>query len=331
VVDRIKEYASRAVRRQETSPITRVQRHRDELAKAWILEIIDRTPLEEVDGLELGWLAREAPPLIADILGALADPGLAGEVAVEPAGAARAAELGRLRRGGEAAAAQVPRDLGALHALLIEALRREAGRPVAPEFARTVERLAEVIGEVQATVAEGLVRERSGGAARDPLTGLPGPAELDEWLRVMLSTERRYGTPFSLLLLDVEGLARVNEAHGREAGDRALAGVAAIVAEYSRALGPAFRIGEDELCVLLSHQGPIPAAPIAERIVALVTASQTSNGAGVDVAIGIASCPDHGRDASSLLARAEEASYEAKAAGKRVAVAPPAPAKVQGG
>jgi diguanylate cyclase (GGDEF)-like protein len=307
-----------------------VQRQRDDLAKAWMLELIDRTPLEEVERLELGWLAREAPPLIADILRALADPALAGELGVEPSSGARAAELGRLRRGGDAAASQVPRDLGTLHALLIEALRRETGEPAESEFARTVGRLAEVMGEVQATVTEELVRERSGEPARDRLTGLPGTAELEEWLRVMLSTERRYGTPFSVLLIDIEGLARINDAHGRETGDRTLAAIADVVAEQSRPLGPAFRVGDDELCLLLSHQGPIPSVPIAERLVDLVRASQESNGLGVDVSIGIASCPEHGRDPGALLASAEEASYEAKASGERVAVAASGRPKLQG-
>ena len=292
-----------------------------------MLELIDRTPLEEVESLELGWLAREAPPLIADILGALADPTLAGELAVEPASGA-AAELGRLRRGADAAAAQVPRDLGTLHALLIDALRRASGEPAESEFARTVERLAEVIGAVQATVTEGLIRDRSGEPARDPLTGLPGTAELEEWLRVMLSTERRYGTPFSVLMVDV--LGKLNEAYGREAGDRTLAAIAGLVAEQTRALGPAFRVGDDELCVLLSHQGPLPSTPIAERLIDLVRASEKPKGLGVDVSIGIASCPEHGRDPESLLAKAEEASFEARASGEGMAIASAGPGRLQG-
>ena len=73
-----------------------------------------------------------------------------------------------------------------------------------------MERLAEIFGTIQGAVAEGLVRERAGGALRDGLTGLPAHAELHEWLQVLIAEYRRYGHPFALALLNIVGLDRIN-------------------------------------------------------------------------------------------------------------------------
>jgi diguanylate cyclase (GGDEF)-like protein len=151
-------------------------------------------------------------------------------------------------------------------------------------------------------------------------------------MRAMIAGERRYGTPFTILLVDVDGLGRINDAYGREAGDRMLAAVAALIAGHIRAADRAFRLEDDELCVMLPQQGPIPALPAAERLASLVAAGQGSDGPRVDIAIGVAACPEHGRDAESLLSKAEEASYAAKAAGERVSIASGArPAWLQDG
>ncbi len=306
---------------EQTSAIARIQRDRDDLAKAWLVDLIERTPLEEVERIEVGLLAREAPRLIGDILRALGDAELARVAGVDPSHAARAAGLRRLRRTTEDAASLLPRDLAALHALLIAALRDNLGPEDSDELAASARRLAEIFGGIHATLTSDLVTELAGEAARDRLTGLPGSAELDEWMRAMIAAERRYGTPFSVLLVDIDGLGRINEAYGRRAGDRMLAAVAGVVSRQVRAVDRAFRLEDDELCLLLPHQGPIPALPVAERLVGLVEGAQGSDGPRVDIAVGVASCPEHGRDSETLLARAEEASYAAKAAGESVVIA----------
>ena len=49
----------------------------------------------------------------------------------------------------------------------------------------------------------------------DPITGLPGPAQLDHFLAMLLAEQRRYGHPFAFALVDIDGLARTNETYGR--------------------------------------------------------------------------------------------------------------------
>ncbi|MGH2985422.1 MAG: hypothetical protein ACRDLO_01895, partial [Solirubrobacterales bacterium] len=53
--------------------VARTPREREQLAKDWLLRMIERTPLSEVGDLPVDWIVAEAPPLIADIVAALTD------------------------------------------------------------------------------------------------------------------------------------------------------------------------------------------------------------------------------------------------------------------
>lgn len=307
----------------ERSPpldLARSERAHEDLAKAWILDVIERTPLAELPEIRVTWLAREAAPLVGDILRAVADPGLDLERLLGGEARDRARELADLHRT-DAGAVGIPRDLAALHKLVIEALRREVPERQPGEFARAVQRLADVFGTVQAAVTDALVRERSGGARRDELTGLPGQAELHEWLQVLVAEYRRYGHPFATLMVDIEGLRQINDAYGRPSGDRMLAAIANVIRNQIRTVDRAFRRGGGEFCVLSPHSDADHVRPLAERLVAVVDSSQAEQGPRVGVSIGLASCPEHAETAERLLEAAEEATFEAKADGDRVALA----------
>jgi diguanylate cyclase (GGDEF)-like protein len=301
------------------APTAGTERARNELAKAWLLRVIERTPLEDITDVEIAWLAREAGPLIGGIVDDLGDRA-PPEVGLPAEARERAAGLAHLRHG-EGAASQIPRDLAALQALLIESLGRDVPEREPGDFARSVRRLAEIFGELQADVTESMVRERAGGARRDELTGLPGHAELHEWLQILLAEQRRYGHPFALALVDIEGLGRINDAYGRPAGDRMLAAVAAVIRNQIRIVDRPFRLGEDEFCVLAPHHDAEGVLPMADRLATVIEGSQSAEGPRVTVAIGIASCPEHGESEGRLLEVAEEATYSAKAAGRAVSVA----------
>jgi diguanylate cyclase (GGDEF)-like protein len=291
-----------------------------DLAKAWLLRLVERTPLTDIDELELGLLTTQAAPLIDDILEELNSPSQEGGQSLPAEARERVREFGRLRHG-ERAPREIPRDLAALQALLIETLRREIPERNRGDFARSVESLAEIFGSIQGELIEGLVRERAGEPRRDELTGLPGHAELTEWMRVLVAENRRYRHPFSVVLMDVQGLGRVNEAYGREAGDRVLAAVATVIRNRIRGADRPFRVGDGEFCVLLPHGGVAEAQQMADRLARVIERSQVDNGPRIAVAMGISSCPTHGDEGTRLLELAEEATYSAKAAGRAVAVA----------
>jgi hypothetical protein len=117
-------------------PLMRSLAERESLAKEWLVRIVDRTPLLDVGELRLQWLVTEAPRLIADILDSLAAPGTVGARELGDYERELSLQLATLRAGDDAPE-QIPRDLAALQAVMIERLRHEVPerRPGEFEFA----------------------------------------------------------------------------------------------------------------------------------------------------------------------------------------------------
>jgi diguanylate cyclase (GGDEF)-like protein len=137
-----------------------------------------------------------------------------------------------------------------------------------------------------------------------------------------VSMQKRYDQPFALLLVDVEGLKRINQAWGERAGDETLVGVAGAVDRSVRTADTTVRMGEDEFCVLLPNQTAGRARTVAERLADAVEQVRDPSGGELRIAIGIVACPQHATAADDLLELADGALYRAKAAGHRVALGP---------
>ena len=304
-----------------TSPAAEIARSPaawERLAKDWLVEVIERTPLADVQGLPVGWIAQEAPPLIAEILGQLSDPGSARELVLTPATRERAAAFASQL--GASGPQRLPRELAALQSLLIQALGREIPERDRGEFARAVGRLAEVFGAVQSAAMDSLVRERSGDAAPDPQSGLPGSAELHEWLRILLGEHRRTGAPFSVAHVEIEGVERIATGYGDQAAQQMVAAVSAVVSGQLTGPERAFRTGAGQLLVLAPAREARDLIELASRLAGVVEESQSERGPRVTINVGIASCPVHGSGPNELLDAAEEAAWAARAAGEVVAI-----------
>lgn len=302
---------------------------REELAKAWLIRLVEHTALSDVADLSMSWVASQAPPLIADVLASVSGPAGDQPPELDDERRERYSHVTWLRSG-PGAAELIPRDLAALQSLLIEALGREAAGRGEGELAGALGRLAEVFGAIQAEVGRALLAERATPAGRDELTGLPGAAQLDDWIRALLAEQRRYRHPFALALIDIEGLDQVNDAYGREAGDGMLATVAGVISRQVRVADRAFRIEQDELCVVAPHQEPEGLLPMAERLTGLLASSQLPEGPRLAITVGVVGCPRDGDSPEGLLDAAQEATYAAKAAGRDVATASAAaPAAMQ--
>lgn len=103
-------------------------------------------------------------------------------------------------------------------------------------------------------------------ALTDPLTGAHNRRSLDRFLAAVTSRAARDQRPYSLLLVDVDGLKALNDRAGHTTGDRALRLVARAAAEVVRAYDLVARLGGDEFVVVL-HETPHEAARhTAERI-----------------------------------------------------------------
>ena len=312
-------------------PLARLERSRDELAKAWLVRLIERASLEEISEIPTDQIARELPDLISDIVEQVAstngDPYELTEKQKQ-----RAAALAGMRGGRDTSPADVARDIAALQAVLVRALREELSEKEPERFADAVERLADATGAIQAAAVEELVRSRSreleSQANTDPLTGLGNLRNLQTELAQMLEMQKRYGHPFGVLLMDIDGLKRVNDSQGHQAGDRVLMQVAMALRRSIRTVDIAARLGGDEFCVLAPEQESAAATLLGERLASAVV-DEVSIGADppVGLSIGVVSCPEHGQDAEALIDAADRAMYRAKAAGENVALGEPAAAE----
>jgi diguanylate cyclase (GGDEF)-like protein len=134
---------------------------------------------------------------------------------------------------------------------LRQALVSDAGEPDWDDLASENARLEQEI-EVAASV--------------DPLTGLRNRTRFLEDLRREFATARRYETPLSLIVLDVDGLRDVNAQQGFEAGDRLLLVLSELLLTRLRISDIAARIGDDDFAVILPQTPLKGARALSERI-----------------------------------------------------------------
>jgi diguanylate cyclase (GGDEF)-like protein len=131
---------------------------------------------------------------------------------------------------------------------------------------------------------------------------------------------RRYGHPFGMLVIDVEGPGARGNGQEGSARETVLAVVAAALRESIRLVDEAFRIEDDGICVLAPNQETIGGVQMAERLLALLDQLEDLGGASIGISAGVVACPDHGADAESLLKEADEAMWRARAVGQPVGV-----------
>jgi diguanylate cyclase (GGDEF)-like protein len=147
-----------------------------------------------------------------------------------------------------------------------------------------------VSAQVAAAVAQGQHLERAARLAyTDPLTGLANRRAIDDRLDLAMERHRGDGTVVSLVVVDVNGLKRINDDLGHAAGDRALVHIAGLLSA-SAGLVPgslAGRTGGDEFCVIIEGAGPDEAVAVAEDL-----CRRASAGAADGVACGVASTGD---------------------------------------
>ena len=177
-------------------------------------------------------------------------------------------------------------------------------------MAMTTLLLAAVVEEQKRTEAQ--VREL---AVTDPLTGLANYRKLVEALESEIQRCDRTGRSFAVLLLDVDGLKRINDAYGHLVGSRALCRVAKVLRSSSRLTDTPARYGGDEFALVLPEAG----AEAAERVVRRI-----AQGLGDDrelppisVSVGVALFPDDGTTMEALLRWADAALYGMKAQNSR--------------
>lgn len=183
--------------------------------------------------------------------------------------------------------------------------------------------LEAVVGQL-GQAQEELVRR----ANFDALTGLRNRRSFNERLRGEFARWRRYGTPLTLVLLDIDDFKHVNDTYGHGAGDEVLRAVADRVRHCLRATDEPYRVGGEEFALILSQTRAEDGLAVAERVRATMAGRPIplSDGGQVrlTVSLGLAEVRDGVPAQKDLYTAADKALYRAKALGKnRVVHAPP--------
>jgi diguanylate cyclase (GGDEF)-like protein len=183
---------------------------------------------------------------------------------------------------------------------------------------RVCDRLWDVLVWQLAAASESVLRDELAALARtDPLTGLLNRRGLTEALDRETSRARRTGATVSLVLLDLDRFKLLTDTLGHPAGDEALVAVAETLRLGLRGGDVAGRWGGDEFGIVFVDLAPEVAYDVVDRLRATLThpSNRATNGKRVSFSAGVAALSGTDALANDLMAMADAALYEAKAAG----------------
>lgn len=153
----------------------------------------------------------------------------------------------------------------------------------------------------------------------DSLTGLPNRVLFNDRLQRSIVDVRRHGGRLALLYLDLDYFKAVNDTYGHAVGDQVLSVMAKRMQDLVRQSDTVSRRGGDEFVLLLDagKEGESTAV-VCDKLITSISRPVLIGGHAVTVgaSIGVALFPDDADDADALLAAADSALYEAKAAGR---------------
>jgi diguanylate cyclase (GGDEF)-like protein len=155
-------------------------------------------------------------------------------------------------------------------------------------------------------------------AEHDPLTRLFNRHAFAARLEMEITRSARYGRPFTLVVLDVDGFKSVNDRHGHLAGDAALEHLGLVLRAGLRAADTAYRIGGDEFALLLPETSAAEARAVIERIAEDLEAAGDRAGTPLRASFGVLVAEPGLTDAEQLLRGADAAMYEAKRTGAHI-------------
>jgi diguanylate cyclase (GGDEF)-like protein len=160
---------------------------------------------------------------------------------------------------------------------------------------------------------------------------------LRQFLLNEIRRARRYGSSVAALFLDLDDFKRVNDAHGHLAGSHVLMEMAGVILSSIRDTDAVARYGGDEFVIVLPDTDIELAGTVAQRIREKIAHHSFNAGRNLKLSLtasfGVAAFPEHASSPQQLIAAADTAMYEAKAANKnciRFSTSLPKETKVSG-
>jgi two-component system cell cycle response regulator len=156
-------------------------------------------------------------------------------------------------------------------------------------------------------------------ALRDGLTKTYSKRYFLERIPMEIAYARRYGTPLSLIMIDVDHFKRVNDTHGHPAGDYVLAALATGIARALRTEDLFARYGGEEFAILCRNTPLESAALLGERLRELIESAVVEyhgTRIPVTISVGVAAFAEQADAATKLIGAADAALYAAKGAGR---------------
>ena len=151
----------------------------------------------------------------------------------------------------------------------------------------------------------------------DKLSGLLNRRGMEELLENMIQTHLRFKTPFSLIMIDIDGFKRINDEHGHMFGDYVIQTIAELCSKSLRKIDSACRWGGDEFLLLMSGTGVEGAEIFARRLRdAINEASFSLDGSTVKVTASFGICEHIGSNViEKTIHKADGFLYQAKQRG----------------
>jgi two-component system cell cycle response regulator len=154
-------------------------------------------------------------------------------------------------------------------------------------------------------------------AATDPVTGLANYRRFMEVLAEEIKRSQRTGSPFAVLLLDLDGMKQINDHHGHLVGNRALSRLSEVLQSCGRNIDTSARFGGDEFSMLLLETDATAARQVARRVMERLAADEEAP--PLAVGIGVSAYPSDGETVEALLEAADRALYQMKRKGRGAA------------
>jgi diguanylate cyclase (GGDEF)-like protein len=158
-------------------------------------------------------------------------------------------------------------------------------------------------------------------ATRDALTGLHNRRSFDAKIADYVQIGKRSGRGFAILMIDADHFKRINDTHGHSVGDAVLQQLAQLLTEHVRATDFVARYGGEEFVVLLPDSVQDQnAKTVAEKIRVSAEQAVFPTVGNVTVSIGVSHWSPSDTDLQTVFKRADQALYDAKAAGRNQVV-----------